>query len=94
MSGTLETSPSPPSRGDFAIGQDQLAALSRNQVVAALQRLGGASLPLNFLSFFFLSDFCVISTYLSLILYIIYFSTFTSGQRTIRFVKNKFGEGY
>ena len=54
VSGTLETSPSPPPSGDFAIGQDQLAVLSRNQDVAALQQRGGASLPLNFLSFFFI----------------------------------------
>ena len=53
MSGTLETSPSPSSSGEFAIGQDQLAVLSRNQDVAARQQRGGASLPLNFLSVFF-----------------------------------------
>jgi len=55
VSGTLETSPSPPSSGDFAIGQDQLALLSGDHNVAArvLEELGGASLPLNFLSFFF-----------------------------------------
>ena len=81
MLGTLETSPSPSSSGEFAIGQDQLAVLSRNQEFAIFFRS-------------FLSDFCIISTYLSFILYIIYFSTFTSGRRTIRFVKNKFGEGY
>ena len=48
MSGTLETSPSPSSSGEFTIGQDQLAVLSSDHDVAALQECGGASLPLNF----------------------------------------------
>ena len=44
--GTLE--PPPSSSGDFAIGQDQLALISSDNV-SALQQYGGASLPLNYL---------------------------------------------
>ncbi|GMY35271.1 calcium-transporting atpase 10, plasma membrane-type [Fagus crenata] len=39
--GTLEPLPSPPTGGDFAIGQDQLAAMSRDHNVEALQQYGG-----------------------------------------------------
>ena len=89
-------SPPPPSGGHFAIGQDQLAVMSRDHDVSALQQFGGASLQLNYLFilfYFIISDFCIVSTWLSLVLYIICFPTFTSGQRTIRIVKNKFREG-
>ncbi|GMY35290.1 calcium-transporting ATPase 8, plasma membrane-type-like isoform X2 [Fagus crenata] len=39
--GTLEPVLSPPTGGDFAIGQDQLAAMSRDHNVEALQQYGG-----------------------------------------------------
>ncbi|XP_065620267.1 calcium-transporting ATPase 10, plasma membrane-type-like [Quercus suber] len=39
--GTLEESPSPPPSGDFTIGRDKLAVLSRDHNVAALLECGG-----------------------------------------------------
>lgn len=60
MSGTLEASPPPPSGGHFAIGQEQLAVMSREHDVSALQQCGGASLQLSF--YFILSDYCIVST--------------------------------
>lgn len=53
MSGTLEASPPPPSGGHFAIGQEQLAVMSREHDVSALQQCGGASLLLNYLFILF-----------------------------------------
>ncbi|GMY35283.1 calcium-transporting atpase 10, plasma membrane-type [Fagus crenata] len=44
MLGTLEPLLSPPTSGDFAIGQDQLAAMSRDHNVEARQQYGGARL--------------------------------------------------
>ena len=46
-------SPPPPSGGHFAIGQDQLAVMSRDHDVSALQQFGGASLQLNYLFILF-----------------------------------------
>ena len=55
VSGTMEASqsPPPPSGGHFAIGQDQLAVMSRDHDVSALQQFGGASLQLNYLFILF-----------------------------------------
>uniref|UniRef100_A0A7N2KYS6 Calcium-transporting ATPase n=1 Tax=Quercus lobata TaxID=97700 RepID=A0A7N2KYS6_QUELO len=54
-SGTSEASlpPPSPSGGHFAIGQDQLAVMSRDHDVSALQQCGGASLQLNYLFILF-----------------------------------------
>ncbi|KAK7820124.1 calcium-transporting atpase 10 [Quercus suber] len=40
--GTVEASPPPPAGGHFAIGQEQLAIMSRDHDISALQQCGGA----------------------------------------------------
>lgn len=56
--------PPPPPTGDFAIGQEQLALLSRNHDVLTLEQYGGASFPSNYLSFiwfmYYLYTVCII----------------------------------
>lgn len=41
INGTVDASPPPPSGGHFAIGQEQLAVMSRDHDVSALQQCGG-----------------------------------------------------
>lgn len=53
--GTAELSPIP--NGDFAIGQEQLALLTRDQNISTMEQYGGASLPPNY---FYWYDFCSI----------------------------------